>query len=221
MRKNEYEVEVLVLPSPAEIIRARSGIDKAELDRLVQEKVAEIMADRDAFVFEPFFRSRQIAYELKRLQRVPEQQKFAVSFERYGCMICETRERIHGGHGMCVTCNAKWFRRLTQIVAEGINYQPAQAARGATWEQRLLPANGRRDGVHQTWYNRSNQTEQALYKRVAVKLGVTRAHVHDVAVGRRRSEAVSAALKEEKIRSKLFGQQPNVAEPKTKNGDNG
>jgi len=219
MRKNEREIEVL--PSPAEMARARSGIDKAELGRLVQEKVAEIMADRDAFVFEPFFQSRQIAFELKRLQRVPEQEKFAVSFERYGCMICETRERIHGGHGICVTCNAKWFRRLTQIVAEGINYQPAQAARGATWEQRLLPANGPRDGIHQTWYNRSNAKDQAIYKRVAVKLGVTRAHVRDVAVGQRHSEAVSAALKEEQIRSKLFGQQPSVAEPKTKNGDNG
>jgi len=84
MRKNEREIEVL--PSPAEMVRVRSGVDEAELHRLVQAQVAEIMATRDAFVFEPFFRSRQIAYELKRLQRVPEQQKFAISFERYGCL---------------------------------------------------------------------------------------------------------------------------------------
>ena len=219
MRKNEPAVEVL--PSPAEMVRARSGVDEAELHRLVQAQVAEIMAARDAFEFEPFFRSRQVAYELKRLQRGPEQRTNAISFERYGCMICETRERIHGGHGMCVMCNAKWFRRRTQIVAEGINYQPAQAARGATWEQRLLPANGPRDGVHQTWYNRSNAKDQAIYKRVATKLGVTLEHVRSVARGQRHSEAVSAALKEEQIRSKLFGQQPSVAEPKTKNGDNG
>src|SRR5258705_1466782 len=160
MRKNAYEVEVL--PSPAEMVRERTGVDEVEFRRTVQEEVAKIMATRDAFVFEPFFRSRQIAYELKRLQRVPEQQKFAVSFERYGCMICETRERIHGGNGMCVLCYAKWFGRLTQIVAEGINCQPAQAARGTTREQRLLPANAARDGVHQTYYNRSNATEQAL-----------------------------------------------------------
>ncbi len=219
MRKNEYEVEVL--PSPAEMIRARSGIDKAELGRLVQEKVAEIMADRDAFVFEPFFRSRQIAYELKRLQRVPEQQKFTIYFERYGCLVCETRKTIHAGNGMCGNCRNQVFYRLTQIIAEGIKDQPAQAARGATWEQRLLPANGPRDDVHQTWYNRSNAKDQALYKRVATKLGVTVEHVRSVARGQRHSEAVSAALKEEQIRSKLFGQQPSVAEPKTKNGDNG
>ena len=195
MRKNEYEIEVL--PSPAEMVRARSGEDKAELERMIDTRVAEIMANRDALVFEPFFRSRQIAYELKRLQRVPEQRINAISFERYGCMTCETRERAHGGHGMCVTCNAKWFRRRTQIVAEGINHQSAQAARGATSEQRLLPANAARDGVHQTWYERSNAKEQALYDRVAAKLGLTRVYVHSVAIGSRHSETVSAALKKE------------------------
>jgi len=202
MRKNESEIEVL--PSPAEIVRARSGEDKAELERMIDTRVAEAMAARDAFVFEPFFRSRQVAYELKRLQRVPEQQKFSVSFERYGCIICETRDRMHGGHGMCVTCNAKWFRRWAQIIAEGINYQSAQAAKGATSEQRLLPANAPRDGVHQTWYERSNQAEQALYERVAAKLGLTRAYVRSVAIGSRHSETVSAALKEERVRQRLF-----------------
>jgi hypothetical protein len=196
MKKNET-ITIEVLPSAAELVRARSGVEEAEFKRQVQMQVAEIMADRDAFVFEPFFRSRRVAYELKRLQRVPEQEKFAVSFKRYGCMVCETRERIHGGHGMCVTCNAKWFRRFTQIVLEGINYQPAQAARGATWEQRLLPENAPRDGVHQTWYNRSNAKDQALYKRVATKLGVTVGHVRNVVRGKRHSEAVLAALKEE------------------------
>jgi hypothetical protein len=202
MRKNEPVIEVL--PSTSEMVRARSGVDESELHRLVQVQVAEIMAARDAFVFEPFFRSRQVAYELKRLQRVPEQRTNAISFERYGCMICETRDRIHGGHGMCVACNAKWFRRRAQIVAEGINYQPAQAARGTTREQRLLPENAPRDGVHQTCYNRSNATEQALYERVAVKLGLTYAYVRSVAIGSRHSETVSAALKEERVRQRLF-----------------
>jgi hypothetical protein len=195
MRKNEPEIEVL--SSPAEIVRWRSGIDKAELDRLVQEKVAEIMAARDAFVFEPFFRSRQIAYELKRLQNVSEQRTSAISFERYGCMICETREQIHGGHGMCVTCNAKWFRRRTQIVAEGINYQPARAASGASRTDRLLPPHAPRDTVHRCWYERSNETDKLLYSRVAKQLGVSPSYVRCVARGQRHSEAVSAALKKE------------------------
>jgi hypothetical protein len=202
MKKNsQTPLHVELLPSPATIHRERTGFDKAELARLVQEKVAEIMAERDAIIFEPFFRSRQVAYELKRLQNVPEQRKWSVSFERYGCMICETRERIHAGNGMCNRCHALWFRRLTQIVAEGIKGEPPRAARGTTWEDRLLPVNAVRDGVHQTWYDRSNAKDQALYKRVATKLGVARDHVRRVALGVKHSESVSAALKEESERT--------------------
>jgi hypothetical protein len=199
-RSNQPPLRVELIPSPATLHRERTGFDKAELARLVQEKVAEIMAERDAIVFEPFFRSRQVAYELKRLQNIPEQQKFTVSFERYGCMICETRERIHGGNGMCTVCHGKWFARLTQIIAEGIKGESARNATGATRDQRLLPENGVRDGVHQTWYERSSAKEQALYERVAAKLGVTRDYVRGVAVGRYHSESVMAALREESER---------------------
>src|ERR1700693_1343733 len=136
-RNNQPALRIELIPSPATLHRERTGFDKAELTRLVQEKVAEIMAERDAIVFEPFFRSRQVACELKRLQNIPEQQKFTVSFERYGCMICETRERIHGGNGMCTLCHAKWFARLTQIIAEGIKGEPARTARGTKLDQRL------------------------------------------------------------------------------------
>src|SRR5580704_7293081 len=106
--------DVEIFPSPQDLQRAL--VRRDELDRLVQQKVAEIMAERDAIVFEPFFRSRQIAYELKRLQSVPEQEKWSVAFERYGCMICETTERIHAGNGMCAQCRGLWFRRLSQII---------------------------------------------------------------------------------------------------------
>ena len=191
-------VEAELIPSVDSILR--SGTNEAMLTRLVQQKVAEIMAERDAIVFEPFFRSRQVAYELKRLQSVPEQRKWSVSFERYGCMRCETREQIHAGNGMCNRCHALWFRRLAQIIAEGIKGEPARMARGTTWEERLLPVSSARDGVHRTLYDRSSAKDQALYKRVATKLGLTRDHVRKVALGVKHSESVSAALKEESER---------------------
>jgi hypothetical protein len=190
-------LHVELLPSPAVLARERTGIDEAEVKRLVQEKVAEIMAQRDSIVFEPFFRSRQVAYELRRLQSVPEQEKWAVSFERYGCMICETREKIHGGNGMCNNCHSRWFGRLTQIIAEGIKGEPARPARGASWEERLLPPNAPRDGVHRCLFKRSSKEDKLLYSRVAAKMGVDPSHVRAVAIGSRHSEAVSAALKEE------------------------
>jgi hypothetical protein len=197
-RSNQPPLHVELIPSPATLVRERTGFDKAELERLVQQKVAEIMAERDAIVFEPFFRSRQIAYELKRLQSIPEQEKWSVAFERYGCMICETTERIHAGNGMCAPCRALWFRRLSQIIAEGIKDEPAKMARGVARSERQLSGNGPRDGVHKTWYKTSNAAELARCHRVATKLGLTFDYVRSVVRGIRHSEAVLTALREDK-----------------------
>jgi len=195
MRNKGPEIEVL--PSPAEMVRARSGIDNVELDRLVQKKVAEIMADRDAFAFEPFFRSRKIAYELKRLQTIPEQQKWSVYFERRGCLICQTQKHIHIGCGMCQNCYPRIFRELTQIIAEGLAGKAARPASGASWTERLLPPHTPRNTVHRCWYERSNETDRLIYSRVAKQFDVSPSHVRSVARGLRHSEAISAALKKE------------------------
>ncbi len=196
--KKSNSPAIELIPSPSTILR--TGINEAELNRLVQQKVAEIMANRDAVEFEPFFRSRQIAYELKRLQTVPEQQKWSVWFERFGCLICETTERIHVGNGMCTKCYARTFNTLKQIIAEGISGDTARPARGTSRAERLLPPNGPRDGVHRCWYERckrSKETEKLLYSRVAKQLGVAPSWVRSVALGGQHSKAVSAALKKE------------------------
>jgi hypothetical protein len=189
-----------VLPSPQEMRRA--PVQRDELEKLVQQKLAEIMADRDALVFEPFFRSRQVAYELKRLQSVPEQEKFSISYERYGCMDCKTHASPHAGNNMCHACRSKWFRRLAQIIGEGIKGEPAQRARGTARSERLLPENASQDRVHRSWYQRSTEQELLLYGSVAERLGVTPSHVRAVDLGKRyrNSEHISAALKEERAR---------------------
>jgi hypothetical protein len=61
MKPRKLKVELL--PSRAEIVRA--PVERAALDQLVQQKVAEILATRDEFLFEPFFRSRQVSVELR------------------------------------------------------------------------------------------------------------------------------------------------------------
>jgi len=198
MKKNEVQPGVELLLSPTAIVRERIGIDKAELGRQVREQVAEIMAERDAIAFEPFFRSRQVAYELKRLQTVSEQRKFTVAFERYGCMICETRKTIHAGNGMCPNCRGRWFVRLTQIIAEGITGQTAPPARGTKLSERLLLPNRPLDAPHRTYFQRSSKADKLLYSRVAQRLGIDPSHVRAVAIGSRHSERVSAALKRER-----------------------
>jgi hypothetical protein len=198
MRNNRMEV----LPSPQELLR--EPMRREEIARLVQQQVAEVMAERDALVFEPFFRSRQVAYELKRLQSVPEQEKFSISYERYGCMICESHATPHAGNGLCQSCRAKWFRRLTQIIKEGIKGEPALRARGSARAERLLQENAPQDGIHHTWYQRSDEIDTALYARVAKQLGVEPTSVRAVAIGSKRSNAISAALKEERNRQRLL-----------------
>jgi hypothetical protein len=197
MRKNETQPGVEFIPSPSAIVRAHTGVNEAELSRLVQVKVAEIMAERDAVVFEPFFRSRQVAYELKRLQTVPEQTKFSVAFARYGCMICETRERIHAGNGLCTTCRALWFGRFLQIIAEGMTGEAAKPARGTPQAERRLLPNRPLDAPHRTFYQSTTPEVRAIFRRIANRLDVDPSHVRAVAFGKQTSEAVTAALNEE------------------------
>lgn len=194
MRRNESQSGVELIPSPAAIVRARTGMDKAELERVVQQKVAEVMAQRDAFIFEPFFRSRQIAYELKRLQTIPEQEKWSTFYERKGCLRCETRAEIHAGCGMCRNCYQRTFTELTQIVAEGMKGDTAKAARGSSRSERRFAPEDDKDGVRRTWYKGSNEMERLLCDRVAKQLSVDPSHVLLVARGKKHSESVSAAL---------------------------
>jgi hypothetical protein len=198
MRSRETQPGVELLPSPTAIVRARTGVDEVELNKAVREQVLEIMAERDALAFEPFFRSRQVSYELKRLQSVPEQQKFSIAYERYGCLHCGTKEAIHAGNNLCNNCRALWFRRYSQIIAEGVTGRAAQRARGAAWEERRLDANRPMDAPRQTFYEPSSKEDKDTFRRVAFRLGVDPSHVRAVAVGKRTSERVTTALKEER-----------------------
>lgn len=182
-----------LLPSPGEI--AQIPVKRAELQRLVDERVAEILHARDEFMFEPFFRSRQIAYELKRLQTVSEQRKWTVYFERFGCLICETMDRIHVGNGMCNRCYGNTQNRLKQILGELVRDQIARPSRGRLRLDRLLPPSHPMDGIHHTRLQRSTKRERELFDRVAKELGLTYQYVRSIGVGLRTNATVAAALK--------------------------
>ncbi len=88
------------------------------LDLLVQQKVAEALTARDEFVLEPWFRSRQVSYEIKRLQTVPERKKWSVFFERQGCLSCHKRDHPHASNDLCRPCHGQVFHVLKEIVSE-------------------------------------------------------------------------------------------------------
>ena len=107
-------VAIEVIPSPA-----RAAIDQDLLDKLVQQKVAEILTARDEFIFEPFFRSRQVSYEIRRLQTVSERKKWSIYYQRHGCVCCKESKRPYaGGCGMCTRCYDRVIKDLRVIVRE-------------------------------------------------------------------------------------------------------
>jgi hypothetical protein len=197
MKWNETQPGVEMLFSPSAIT---PHANDPEFREEVRKQVAEVMAERDALAFEPFFRARQVAYELKRLQTVPEQTKFSVGFARYGCMICGTKDKIHAGNNMCPTCRALWFRRYVQIIAEGMTGQPATSARGSLESERRLLPDRPMDAPHRTFYQgglRTTPEAKAAFRRIANRLNVDPSHVRAVARGQVTSRSVSAALDEE------------------------
>jgi hypothetical protein len=112
---------IMVVPEvlrPGEMEQRRGQTNMEMLDALVQKRVAEILTAREDFVFEPFFRSRQVAYELKRLQTVPERKKWGIFFERHGCLSCHKQDQPHASSGLCNVCHSHVFRKLKQIVSE-------------------------------------------------------------------------------------------------------
>jgi hypothetical protein len=97
---------VEVLPPAPKIPDARAAIEQ-----LVEQKIAEIMGSGDA-IFEPFFRSKEICREIRRLETVPMQRKWTYYFENFGCLICQKKDRPHVSLGMCNTCHARTAQRL-------------------------------------------------------------------------------------------------------------
>ncbi len=113
-RRRQPDAEIIFSPG---MIR-RTQVDAGTLQKLVQQQVAEALAQREASVFEPFFRSRQVAYELRRLQSVPEQKKWSVYYERHGCQQCKRVDLIHAGNGYCPRCYSRMCHILKGIIRE-------------------------------------------------------------------------------------------------------
>ncbi len=88
---------------------------QAYIDEMVARQVAEIMARRDLSAVQPFFESEEISDELRRIQTAPDLHKWSTYNARFGCLICETRERRHCAVGMCQRCLSRVAGRLHRI----------------------------------------------------------------------------------------------------------
>ena len=98
-------VEVL----PPEVQLGVVSIEEARIKDIAQRQVAEVLASRDDF--QPYFQTRRVAQELKKLQSVPQQRSWSLVYEHWGCTHCRTKKRPHAGCGMCGPCRTKWLYR--------------------------------------------------------------------------------------------------------------
>jgi hypothetical protein len=115
-KENRRRPAAEIMFSPG--ITRQTQIDASTIRKLVQQQVAEALAQREAVVFEPFFRSRQVAYELRRLQSAPERRKWSVYYERHGCQQCKRADLIHAGNGYCPRCYSRMGQILKGIIRE-------------------------------------------------------------------------------------------------------
>ena len=82
------------------------------ITRIVEEKVLEAMSDRSSGDFQPFFQPGPVSDEIKRRLTVHEQRKFTYAYQDWGCLVCGTTERRHGGLWMCSRCYPRAKHRL-------------------------------------------------------------------------------------------------------------
>lgn len=110
----------------AEIIRVEPQMDLEALDRLIQKRVAEATAGQGA-ILEPFFTtSKTLAAEIRRHASIFQKRKFSLYFEKYGCLVCDTKKRPHESHGMCRRCHERFVFRLMRLEKEYAKAHPQE-----------------------------------------------------------------------------------------------
>lgn len=112
MTKNKPSLEIV----PRNRIEESQRLKDA-LTQLIDERVSEAISGPTS-VIEPFFHSKRLLTEIRRVQSVPERNKFTYYFERWGCMICGTHEGGHGAVGMCYPCYRRTSERLKSLVRQ-------------------------------------------------------------------------------------------------------
>ena len=91
---------------------------RAEIEAFIEQKMAEIMGADKTGIFEPFFQTKAIATEIRKLQTVPHQRKWSNYFRKFGCLVCKRKQknRPYGALGMCAACYSKTQARLQAVL---------------------------------------------------------------------------------------------------------
>ena len=110
-RQKEPQVEIL--PPESRLPMPVTG--EGDIRELVRHAVAEISTNQENWTYEPYYRQRVIADEIRKLQTVPQRKKMAKHYELYGCWRCHKNVEPHGSIGFCEPCYKKGWWELHAI----------------------------------------------------------------------------------------------------------
>ena len=103
-----------IVPQSEAPLAPRQDI-QATIERMVRERVDEIMAQHDSQIFEPDFRAREVSVVILRRQSVFDRRKWSLYFEKWGCRRCDRNNVPHGALGCCGKCFRLIRQRLTGL----------------------------------------------------------------------------------------------------------
>ena len=89
------------------------------LTRRANTRKKALVADTpDTRLFQPWFRSKKKAVEIRRQQTPPETRKWATYFQQWGCIRCGKRELPHCALGFCQPCYQTVDSRLKAVLKQ-------------------------------------------------------------------------------------------------------
>jgi Zn finger protein HypA/HybF involved in hydrogenase expression len=125
-RKKKPGVEIVPASETALVPKRPAESPQAVLDRMVRERVDEIMAERGSAPMESDFQPKEVAFELQRRQTVFERRKWPLYFEKWGCRKCERKRVAHMSTGQCAACHSRLQQRLAAIKRDFDKANPDQ-----------------------------------------------------------------------------------------------
>ena len=93
------------------------------LTRRANTRKKALVADTaDTRLFQPWFRSKKKAVEIRRTQTPLETKKWSLYFSEHGCIACGKRDRPHCALGFCQPCYNTIDFRLKGILKQVVDY---------------------------------------------------------------------------------------------------
>ena len=114
-RKKKANVEIVPASEAVLVPREPAANLQEMLDRMVRERVDEILAMRAGGHVEPDFQPREVANDARIRNNVFEIRKWSLYFEKWGCRMCHRKNVGHASSGYCGRCHSLVALRLAAI----------------------------------------------------------------------------------------------------------